>query len=346
MKKTLSVLIILLGLALVVTGCQPAVTSIATTTNATETTSTETELELFPVTVQNANGENILIDSAPQSIIVTNVWAAEILLDMIETDRIAGLSAWGDSEAVSAAAPKAAMVESRVTTGDPESIIALNPDLVIIDTFSDIDGSLTKTLTDAGAKVLAMNSPTNFDQIKSAILTLAAAVGEIETGEAMVEAIDEKLSMVADKTADLSDDEKKSVIFYDAALDMNGNDTGLLCAYGAGSPFDAIAAAAGLVNVCDAVTYSQISKEKVVAEWQPDILIVSSLIYNPDFTISDDQGENMIGSILTNDLLQTLPAIQNNQVFALTGKYASSTSHYMAQAVVELAQKAYPELFE
>jgi ABC-type Fe3+-hydroxamate transport system substrate-binding protein len=127
---------------------------------------------------------------------------------------------------------------------------------------------------------------------------------------------------------------------------MSGNDTGMLCAYGEGSPFDAIAAAAGLVNVCDAVTYSQVSKEKVVAEWKPDILIVSGLVFNADFSVQDDQGAKMIAAIEASDLLTTLPAVQQDKVFALTAQYAGSTSHYMADAVFELAAAAYPELFK
>lgn len=353
MKKTLAFILALTSIVMMLSACQPADPTTQETATATtspvETTAKVTETTIapaFPVTVKNAAGHDVTIDMAPQAIVVTNVWAAEILLDLIDSTRIKGLSAWGDNEAVSAAADKASAVEARVTTGKPEGIVALKPDMVIIDSFSDFDGSLSKTLTEAGITVLMMDSPTNFDQIKAAITTLAAAVGEAAKGEAMVSEIDSKLQAVAAKTASLTADQKLSVIFYDAYLDMNGNDTGMLCAYGEGSPFDAIASAAGLVNVCDAVTYSPISKEKVVAEWKPDILIVSGLVFSADFSVQDDQGAKMIAAIKASDLLTTLPAVQNEKILALTAKYAGSTSQYMADAVYELAAAAYPELFK
>ena len=118
---------------------------------AATTTATTEPADSFPVTVKDAAGQDVVIQTRPQSIIVTNVWAAEMLLDLVDASRIKGLSAWGDDPVLSATAEKAKAVAARVQTGEPEGIVALKPDLVIIDTFSDPDGSLTKTLTDAGA---------------------------------------------------------------------------------------------------------------------------------------------------------------------------------------------------
>lgn len=345
MKKLLAVLLIAISLLTVVSGCQPNITTTATTTATTmptTTTAPTTTAAAFPATVQNAAGQNIVISKAPQSIVITNVWAAEILLDLVDVSRIKGLSAWGDSPAVSVVADKAKAVQARVATSKPEGIVALNPDLVIIDTFSDPDGSLTKTLSDSGAAVLSMNSPTDFDQIKAAIATLSAAVGETVKGQSMIAAIDGKLKAVSDKLAGLTADQKLTVMYYDTSFE----DTSMLAAYGVGSPFDAIAKAAGLVNVCNAPNYSSISKEKVVAEWKPQILVVAGLLFNADFSVTDDKGAAMIASIKANSLLQTLPAVKNDRVFALTAKSAGSTSQYMADAVSELAAAAYPDLFK
>ena len=82
-----------------------------------------------------------------------------------------------------------------------------------------------------------------------------------------------------------------------------------------------------------------------MADWKPDVLIVSGLKFAPDFSVSDDHGEAMIAAIKASDLLATLPAVKNGKIFALTARYAGSTSHYMAEAVYELAAAAYPELF-
>jgi ABC-type Fe3+-hydroxamate transport system substrate-binding protein len=330
------------------TTAAPIETTAATeaTTSATVEETTTTGTAGFPVTVKNAAGEDVVIDSKPMSIIITNVWAGEILLDMVPADRIKGLSAWSDDAVLSATAGKAAAVAARVSTYEPEGIVALTPDLVVIDTFSDADGSLTKTLTDAGATVLQLASPTDFDQIKAAVTTLAAAVGEVETGSQMVADIDAELAAVATKLSGLKDEDKMTVMFYDTHYGADGKDDGMLAAYGQTSPFNAIAKAAGLVNVCDMENYAPVSKEKVVGEWQPELLVVPGITYGADFSVIDDQGASFITAIKADALLATVPAVANDRLVALTAAYGGSTSHYMVLAVAELAAFAYPDLMK
>lgn len=357
LTKILPLILVLFLFTGILAACQPAATTTATTAATTTATTAPAETTApaattapvsagFPVTVKNAAGEDVVIASQPMSIIVTNVWAGEILLDMVPADRIKGLSAWSDDAVLSATAGKAAAVEARVSTLEPEGIVALSPDLVVIDTFSDADGSLTKTLTDAGAIVLQLASPTNFDQIKAAVSTLAAAVGEVESGAQMVANIDEAITTVAAKLSGLKEEDKLTVMFYDTHYGTDGKDDGMLAAYGQTSPFNAIAQAAGLVNVCDMENYAPISKEKVVGEWQPELLVVPGITYGADFSVIDDKGASFISAIKADELLATVPAVANERMVALTAAYGGSTSHYMALAVAELADYAYPDLMK
>lgn len=299
-----------------------------------------------PVTVEDANGNQVAIESEPETIISLPVWATEILLDMVGTDRIVGISVYNDASAISANSDKAALVENRVASNNPEGIVALGPDLVILDTFNDYDGSLTKTLTEAGIVVLCMSSPIDFDQIKDSITTLAKACGTVDEGDAMISDIDAILNEVSQKTSTLSEEEKLSVMYYEDYYDQSGANAGMLCAYGQYSPFDTIAAAAGLVNVCDLDTYSPVDREVVVGEWKPEVLVVPSLLYDENFNAYDDGGASIIAAIKADSMLADLPAIVSDRIFAIPAKYAGSTSHYMAKAVEELAKAAYPELFE
>jgi iron complex transport system substrate-binding protein len=334
LSRKLAFLLVFLLAGSVLTSCQTGQTTpVQTSGNGN-----------WPVTVKNAAGEDVVIKAEPQAIVATNVWAGEMLLDLVEADRIIALSAWGDDPALSDTAGKAAAVATRVNTQDPEGIVAVRPDLVILDTFSDADGSLTRTLTDAKIVVLQLASPTDFDQIKAAIATLAAAVGAVDKGAELIAGVDTVLDSVGKKLAGLTEDQKMKVIYYEDYYDQSGSSAGMLAAYGAGSPFDAIAIAAGTVNVCNVQNYSAVSKEKVVGEWKPDILIVPAITYGPDFKAVDDGGETVIAAIKADQIMQTLPAVQNDKVFALTEKYRGSTSHYMVKAVEELAKLAYPDL--
>jgi len=175
------------------------------------------------------------------------------------------------------------------------------------------------------------------------LATLAKAVGEVEKGNELIASVDAILNEVQEKVGDIPENEKMKVMYYEDYYDASGSSEGMLAAYGPGSPFDAIAKAAGTINVCTVENYSAVSKEKVVGEWKPDILIVPSITYGPDFKAIDDKGASIIAAIKEDPIMKTLPAVIHGRVYALTEKYRGSTSHYMAKAVQELAQLAYPD---
>ncbi len=352
-QKALLILVLALSalLLLPLTACQStAATSATTAATAAETTAaatTTTEATTgFPVELVDATGTKVTLAAAPQSIISTTVWAGEMLLDLVDASRITALSAWGDDPVLSMTADKAAAVKNRVDISSPESIVALNPDLVIIDTFSNPDGSLSKTLTEAGIPVVQMESPTNFTMIADAILTLAQATGEVERGQAIVAEMNQTLETVASKVASVPADERVTVMFYEDYYDPTGNSANMLAAYGVGSPFHAIAEAAGTVNVCNVANYSPVAKEKVVGEWQPQLLVIPSSTFDENFKAVEDSGEMLKSAMMLDPILQTLPAVQNGKILAIPDKYRSSTSHYMAVAVELLAQAAYPDLVQ
>ena len=301
---------------------------------------------LAEITVTGADGAQVTLESAPQRIVALPVWAGEMLLDMVETERIVGLSAWGDDPLISATADKAAQVKARVASSDLESLIALSPDLVVLDTFSDYDGSMTKTLKDAGVSVLTLSSPTTFEAVAECLLTLGEATGEPENARRLADGMNAELLSVSQAVAAVPEGERVRTMYYEDYYDATGASAGMLCAYGEGSTFQALCEAAGVVNVCDAPLYSAVSKEKIVGEWKPELLIVPGLAYGADFSTVFDGGEAAKAGILADAALSSVPAVQTGRIVALTECYRSSTSHYMAKAVRELAQAAYPQLFE
>jgi len=320
-------------------------TMTTTATTSAAPTTTTAAVPAFPVRVKDGSGKDVVIKSAPQAIVCTNLWAAEILFELVETDRIVGLSMWNDKAAMTVTTEKAKAVEARVSTQRSEGIIMLMPDLVIIDSFSDPDGSLAKTLTGAGAVVLVMNSPTDFAMIADAIRTIAKAVGSDTAGERLVNDMNSTLEQVSKAVRGIQEQDRLKTLYYEAYYDQSGPNAGMLAAYGEGSTFSAIAEVAGLVNVCNAPNYSAISKEKIVGEWQPDILVVPAIVFDAQYEPLPDANKTLVTAVLNDPLMQSLPAVQNKQVFALTEAYRGSTSQYMAKAVEELAKFAYPSLF-
>ncbi len=292
--------------------------------------------------VTDGLGRTVTIPAAPQRIVVLPVWAEEMLLDMVGPERIVAVSAWGDDPAVSPTAELAAQVKDRVSSDNPEGILALQPDLVVLDTFSSgFDGALVQTLSDAGLNVLCLQSPTDFNTIIDALTLLGTAVGAQEKALEMVNEVQNTLATIAMGMMRVPPENYMTVMFVEDYFDPNGSQ-GMLCAYGPGSTFDAISKAAGLINVCDAPNYSAVSKEKLVAEWKPQAIIVPSSSFGEDGKFADDAGAANIAGVLADETLAEVPAVKEGKVFAVTDKFRGSTSHYMAQAALEMAKLFYP----
>lgn len=340
---------VMLFAALLLSGCQSSATTAPASTPVTEpqvTTQTVAPVEDsgFPVEIVDATGATVVIEQAPQAIIATTVWAGEIILDLVDPSRIKALSAWGDDPVLSATADKAAAIADRVDISTPETIVALMPDLVIIDTFSDPEGALTKTLSEARIPVLQLASPVDFAMIAETIETLALATGDVARGETLIADMNQTLESVTTAVAAVPADKRVKVMYYEDYYDATGNSANMLCAYGVGSPFDAIAKAAQVVNVCDAPNYSPVAKEKVVGDWKPDLLVIPAMQFDENFQAIDDQGATLKAAIQLDPVLSTLPAVKNDQILAIPDRYRGSTSHYMALAVRQLAAAAYPDL--
>lgn len=306
----------------------------------------ETQAVSAPVTVQDAEGEDVMIYSAPKRIVILPVWASEMILNLVDTSRIAALSPSMDSDTLTACSEQAAKVNTRVT-GEAEAIVSLNPDLVLLDNYSDSTGALSQALKDAGEKVLKLDSPMNFDEIGARLDTISAAVFAKDKGEQIKQDMNDRLSAVKEKVSAVTTPAK--VMVCEEYCGKDGTDTGSLYAYGKDSPFNAIAEEAGAVNVCSAASGSAVSKETVVNDWKPDLLVVSGITYEEDdesFKPVSGDGSEMKDALQKDAVLKSLPAVQNNRMAALTEKYRRSTSQYMVNAVEELAKACYPDLFK
>jgi ABC-type Fe3+-hydroxamate transport system substrate-binding protein len=230
-----------------------------------------------------------------------------------------------------------------VSSDNPEGILALAPDLVILDTYSmTFDGALVRTLEDAGLTVLCMALPTDLNTMMNTLTALGEVTGAEQQAAQMVADVQAILNTVAMALARVQPDSFFTAMYYEDLYDPNGA-VGVLCAYGPGTPQDAIFRAAGLINVCDAPeNFSPVSKEKIVAEWKPDVLFVPSFTYDENWKANDDGGAAYITGVLADPALAGLPAVQNQMIFAVPILSTGTTSQYMAQAVYEVAKLFYP----
>jgi iron complex transport system substrate-binding protein len=293
-------------------------------------TTPETADEKFPLTVVDANGDEMVLQNEPQRIISMTLGSDEILFSLVDKSRIASLTRYADDEGISNIAAEAKGVAARTTMDMIENIIALNPDLVILDTWAD--PSYIKQLRDSGITVYAFRTPCNLDEQKMVIAELAHVVGADEKGMEIIKWMDDKLAEIEEKLSAIQPEQRLTVMDY-----------GELGSSGKGTNFDDIVTRAGLINVVSRAGmegWPVVSKEKII-EFNPDIIILPSWYYDPNNSF-----EGLKDSLVNDESLQTVNAIKNDRIFSVPNPHISAISQYAVLAVEDVARAAYPELFE
>jgi iron complex transport system substrate-binding protein len=284
----------------------------------------------FPLTVTDANGDTMTLESPPQRIISLTLGSDEILFSLVDKSRIVSMTRYADDEGISNIAAEAKGVGARTTMDMIENIIALAPDLVILDTWADVN--YIKQLRDSGITVYAFRTPNNIDEQKMVIAELAHLVGADGKGQEIINWMDEKLKAVEDKLSALKPGQKLTVMDY-----------GELGSSGKGTNFDDIVTRAGLINVISRAGiegWPMISKEKII-EFNPDIIILPSWYYD-----ANNSFESMRDSLVNDPSLQTVSAIKNGRIISVPNPHISAISQYVVLAVEDVATAAYPGLFE
>lgn len=129
---------------------------------------------------------------APRRIVSLNVCTDQILVDLVDPARIAGLS-WLATDATLSAVAQRAQGFAGVRD-NAEEVLALDPDLVIAQEYSA--AATVSMLRRLGRTVLMVPLANDFDAIRKAVRVIAAAVGEAGRGEAIVRRFDARLSAV------------------------------------------------------------------------------------------------------------------------------------------------------
>lgn len=285
----------------------------------------------YPLALTDANGTKVTINSKPVKIVALPLGTCEMLLSIVDKSEIAGMTHFVDDPVLSNAAEAAKGVGQRLDL-NAEKIIALQPDLVLTDTWSD--EAVIKQLRDAKITVYQAKVPSNIDEEKEMLKLLGNITDNALKAEEAINWMDTKLKEVSDKLAALKEEQKLSIVDYSEMGSTSGKNTN----------FDDLAARAGLVNPVSKEGldgWPQLSKEMIV-KYNPDILNLPSWFYDT----SKSNPEALVKTIKDDKALAGVKAVKNNKLFLLPYKHISTTSHYSVLAVEDLAKTAYPELFK
>ena len=95
---------------------------------------------------------------------------------------------------------------------NPENIMELNPDLVIMS--SAVSNGITEVLSGMGVPVYVSVTATTWDEVELKVQGMAKAVGESERGDQVVSRMRMKRKAIEEKLSVLSPNQEKTVVAF------------------------------------------------------------------------------------------------------------------------------------
>lgn len=281
--------------------------------------------------VTDAAGNKLNFEHKPQRIVSYSISTDEILLDMLPAERIIAVTHFADDPMISNVSDKCKAIPYRVNSTGAETIMSWNPDLIIVPDF--IKPEIIQTLRDLKMKVYVYRTPRTIEDVKKVIENIAVLTGDSNAALPLLDNMNKKLQFVEDSLKGLKKSEQKRVAFM--------RDDGVY--YSDKTSFRDVCKHAKVYDVTEDINYSgsgHLNQEEIV-RLNPDIFIIADWNYDGKHST-----ENMKNSILSNQAYENTNAGQSKNVIALQGGTILCVSQYMADAVVEMAQKVYPERFD
>ena len=281
-------------------------------------------------TVTDDTGVTLQFTEKPKRIVSYSISTDEILMALVEPERIAALSRLVDDPGVSSIVKEAKKISNRVQGQSVEGVLAFKPDLVIIPDFHPPE--MLQSARELGLKVYIYKTPSNVEGVKRSIRQLAALTGEKEKGEAVIAEMDAKINRVQHHIGSIPKDKRKRVIQLrsEGAFYAPDNSFGDVCRY------------AGVSDATLELKYPsamEITQEKIV-ELNPDIIFVPDWDYDGKHEIFGEQQK-----IMNNPSYQGMKAVREGKVYRISGALVLTVSQYIADAVEEVAKMSYPEVF-
>ncbi|HMM29867.1 MAG TPA: ABC transporter substrate-binding protein [Aggregatilineaceae bacterium] len=277
----------------------------------------------FPRTVTDGLGREITLDAPPQRMASVSLGADEILLPLVGPERLLGVSALAANPAISNVAGALDRVPRADLTGDPERLISLDADLVVLASYNN--PAALDQLLDAGVPVFVLDDFNTLDDIRANIRLLGEATGTEIRAEALIAQMDARLDAVR---AAVAGQPPVRALYYEP-----GGVT-----YGPGSTVDQIITLAGGVNVAAEAglgAYPLIDAEFVIAA-DPDVILLGGWFAG---------AADPLAAFLADPAFADLRAVREGSVVPIRDAHLTNVSQHIAAGVEDVARALYPEAF-
>jgi ABC-type Fe3+-hydroxamate transport system substrate-binding protein len=265
---------------------------------------------------EGPDGAALLLRERPVRIIPTSSSTADIVLALVDSERIAGLPETVRSYSYEVKLNGLPVELPIFNNYSGESLLALSPDLVIGHIYQDL--GTTMVLRNAGIPVYSMRYPKSVEDVIADVESISSLLGERERGEALAHNLRARRDTLR---ADLRRSKLRTLTYTNLG-------SGVWTA-GAGSSVDLLIKLAGMQNAGaegDRDMDYQIDTEALVV-LDPDIILVagsvSGLTPSLNFLL-EDKG------------LSGLKAVRNEHIVVLPSALFSCNSQHLLTAAERL----------
>lgn len=283
--------------------------------------------------VVDDTGRQMAIPPHPSRIVSLTYGTDEILLDLVEENRVIGISRYSGNPDISfLPAEKAERIPHRVGN-DVEQIMALKPDLVISSTAMPAD--VTHVLRSSGVPVYVSLVASNWNEMEEKVRGVAKAVHEEEAGESMVQDMEDKRAALEEKLSAIGPSDER------CALGLSFR--GILGKKG--TLFSEVLA---MAHVKDGAARYDVPKGtnaylslEILPEIDPDVILL------PVWKVkTGDDEKEFAREIMENPAYRDVKAVKNGRLIPFPEKYKYVMSQHITDAMEASARAVYPELFE
>lgn len=281
--------------------------------------------EHFPKTLTDVTGITYQLTHPPQRIISATLVTDHILSELINPDRMVAVSRYVDYPSLSNIVDFYPKDISR-TEGEIESMLALQPDLVFVASYSNPE--TVRYLLRSGIAIVRLSEFKSFNDIFNNINIVAAVTDSQAKAQQVIQQVKIQIKEIQQY---IKGKAKPRVLYYD----MNGYSVG------GDSLMDEAITLSGGINITDGILANGENKitEELAISLQPDVIIMNQWVFN------QQQGESSAATILSaKKAWQNVPAVKNGRVYAVPGTWLRSVSQHRIKGVQAIAKLLHPQI--
>jgi iron complex transport system substrate-binding protein len=286
---------------------------------------TQVEGETYPKILIDKTGIKFQLQQPPTRIISATLASDHILSELIDPQRLIAVSSYIDYPSLSNLVGFYSKQITR-TEGEIESMLALQPDLVFIASYSNPE--TVRYLLRSHIPVVRISEFNSFTDIFNNIRLISNVTDSKANGEAVINQLQQRLKLI---NKQLENKNRPRVLYYD----LNGYSVG------GHSLMDETIKLAGGINAAAQILpngENKISAEQAIS-LQPDVIIMNSWTFN-----ENANGQSPLYILRNKKAWQEVPAIKNNRLYTLPGKWLRSVSQHRINGVEALAKLLHPEI--